>query len=126
MPKSFYDSLDKYVGKLLKDVEMSMQVRVITNQLFIEKVKFLKIEERSENEIYEEILSQEYQLIKVIPSKFISGSNSLNITVSYKFKYRVEKETMLFYFVWMDNLGNAVKPERDFEIVYEGDTFTLQ
>jgi hypothetical protein len=125
MPKLFYDSLDKYVKKILKDIKMSMEIRSISDQLFIEKVKFLKLEERTGNEIYEELLNQKYKLIKIIPCKLTSNSNSLNFNVTNKFIYQVTKETILFYFVWTDNLGNIAKPTKPFEIIHKGDKLSL-
>lgn len=127
MTKNFYyPTLEKYLKDLLKDLKMSMQVRSINNQLFIEKVKFLRIELRTKNEIFQEILDQEYKLIKSMPAILNSSESSIDLKLSGKFIYNVEKEDMLFYFIWSDNLGNIIKPGKPFEIVNKGDTFTLR
>ena len=123
--KFYYNSLEKYLKDIMKDLRMSMQIRSIMNLLFIEKVRFLKIELRTKTEIFEEILQQEYQLIKSIPAKLDAKSENIDLKLSSKFMYNVEKGPVLFYFVWSDNLGNIIKPGRPFEIVNEGDTFTL-
>lgn len=122
----YYKTLDKYLKELLADLKMSMQIRVITNQLFIEKVQFLSIELRTKNEIFQDILNQEYKLIKTIPCIFDSSADQVTLKLSGKFIYSVEKETMLFYFVWVDSFGNIIKPGRPFQIVKKDDTFTLQ
>lgn len=121
----YYKTLDKYLKELLSDLKMSMQIRVITNQLFIEKVQFLGIELRTKNEIFQDILNQHYKLIKSIPCEFDSSNDQITLKLSSKFIYSVDKETMLFYFVWIDSLGNIIKPGRPFQIIEKDDTFTL-
>ena len=121
----YYRSLDKYLKDILQDLKMGMEIRVITDILFIEKVRLLKIELRTKNEIFQEILEQEYTLFKKIPCSFNTSNDSLDLKLSSKFIYHVEKQDMLFYFVWADDRGNIVKPGRPFEIINKGDTFTL-
>lgn len=121
----YYKTPDKYLKDILKDLRMVMQIRVISNHLFIEKVRFLEIELRTQNEIFEEILEQDYRLIKSIPAKLVADNSTLDLKLSSKFIYQVEKQDLLFYFVWSDNLGNIIKPGRPFVVVDKGDTFTL-
>lgn len=121
----YYKALDHYLVDILKDLQMSMQIRVIKNILFIEKVRFLRMELRTTNEMFNEILQQEYTLIKSIPANLVVGKDSISLQPSYKFIYQVNDQDVLFYFVWIDNLGNIIKPSKPFEIINDGDTLTL-
>lgn len=121
----YYKALDHYLVDILKDLQMSMQIRVIKNILFIEKVRFLRMELRTTNEMFNEILQQEYTLIKSIPANLVVGKDSISLQPSYKFIYQVNDQDVLFYFVWVDNLGNIIKPSKPFEIINDGDTLTL-
>ena len=120
----YYKTLDKYLKELLTDLRMSMEIRVIANLLFIEKVRFLSIELRTKNEIFEEILAEDYKLIKKIPCTILTDKE-ITLSLSGKFIYQVEEQDLLFYFVWSDSLGNVVQPGRPFQVVSKGDTFTL-
>lgn len=122
----YYKDLTSYIQDILQDIKMSMEIRIITNQLFIEKVQFLDIELRTKNEIFEELLNQDYELIKSISAKYTGDKDVMDLKLSHKFMYHVEQGPILFYFVWSDNLGNLLKPGRPFQIVNEGDTLTLR
>jgi hypothetical protein len=127
LPKK-YEDINKYLNDLIREQKIFLEVRIIKDILFIEKIEFMILEEKPYNQIVDEIIDRDdiTQTIKTFKARLKDGV--LQPIVS-RFLYRVEREKVLIYIIWSDNKKNVTyaqtNEKKTFKILTEGDTYTL-
>lgn len=108
---------------------IKLEIRMITDILFIEKIEFLIAEEHKSYEIMMELLDREdlTKLLKSFSAKYLNDSL---VPIYSRFFFRVKEGRALIYVLWKDGNGNIIFVEGGgldkIKILNEGDTYTLQ
>ncbi len=128
MENLFLD-INSYLKELMDKQNIKLEIRMITDILFIEKIEFLIAEEHKSYEIMMELLDREdlTKLLKSFSAKYLNDSL---VPIYSRFFFRVKEGRALIYVLWKDGNGNIIFVEGGgldkIKILNEGDTYTLQ
>ena len=123
MKDNYFVSLESYTNYIFNKITtLKLEVRKITDLLFIEKIEFLVENDTNKNYIFKEILNHNYELLKKVNSLMENN----NLKPMHSFKYLNENDKILIYFIWKDKFSNYVKSERDFIILENGSSLTIR
>ena len=124
MPKRYKD-FSLYAKYILEKQNIMLEVRSIQDILFIEKVEFMELEQRSVEYIFNELLTRPdiTSTIKQFRGK-VTGENLSPVLT--KFRYAVNYEKVLIYLIWKDKNGNTfMTTDNVYKILNEGDTYQI-
>lgn len=120
----FYETLNSYMEDILKTRGIFLEVRMIEDELFLEKIGFIQTNSSSqiefEKDTLREILGFDYILLKRMKSKIEGG-----LKPKSSFNYE-SKTKCLLYAVWVDKDKNIIIPTTvRMQMLDKGITFTL-
>jgi hypothetical protein len=124
LPKRYKD-FSLYAKYILEKQNIMLEVRSIQDILFIEKVEFMELEQRSVEYIFNELLTRPdiTSTIKQFRGK-VTGENLSPVLT--KFRYAVNYEKILIYLIWKDKNDNIFIPQDNiYKILNEGDTYQI-
>ena len=127
--ENLYLDISSYVKELLEKQNIKLEVKIIKDILFIEKIEFLIAEQHKSYDIMMELLGADYlsKLLKSFSSEYLNESL---VPIYTRFYFQVKEGRALIYLLWKDSNGNIIFVEGGgidkIKILDEGDTYTLQ
>lgn len=124
-----YTNIQNYVKHLLDKQKVKLEVRVITNELFIEKIQFMITENEKPINIMMELLDRSdlTDLVRTFKSAYLNESL---VPLHSRFFYTIKEGKALIYLIWKDKQNNIIFVDGgsldNISILSEGDTFSLQ
>lgn len=124
-----YKSMAEYISALIHENKVQLDVKIIKDLLFIEKIRFLELEQKTTHDIFREILdnSDISTHLKSFNSKVVGAEI---FPVISRFFYKVIDPKVLIYTFWRDKRGNIIVlstgVDNTYKILEEGDTYVLK
>jgi len=114
-------SLKEYVDNIINKQKIYLEIRVVRNMLYIEKLEFMKENMASENQLFSEMIQFPYKIIDRLEAKL--SETILRPIHSHSYH---AKQKQVIYVVWIDKDKNIIKPDNWlYQFAKEDDTFTV-